>query len=707
MPRRLCLVLGLAGGLAATGAAQTPRVVVQVRDSADARPIPWARLTLIGARQTVPADPTGRAILMPTVLPDTVFVVALGYRAARVALEAPLPELLAVTLAADASVLPEIVTTVGRRERRAGELTVATTTVDRREIEAQAATAVDQVVGELPGVQPGGRNPVGSTLLIRGLGESRVLLLVDGEPAGGALLENRDLSRTSTLAVDRIEVTKGPGSVEHGSDALGGVINVVTAPPEGPLRLLARGRAGSHGRREGDAALSRGGDVAFRIAGGWRQSDQIAGQGQDAAALERVWDLRSTARTRVTRALQLRADANYERSRQRWPVDDQFNGFVDTWNASALIEGTLEHGLASLRGRVVGQHFKYRFRQSQGDTPVAGQGNSPQEEETLRGVLAWSRPFGRHLVDLGVEGTLRKVTAEGYLAGGRASDRVIEGYAQDGWELGRWYLNGGARLSHSSRWGTSFTPSVGVAGDLAANLRWRVSTARGFRAPSFKELAWDFPNLGVGYVVQGNPDLSPESSWSVSTGATWAPGEGWRLGVDLYRNALRDLIDFRTAGFTSGGLLIYRPENVEHARTEGVELELRRAWGQWITAAGYEYLRARDLDHDLPLDGRAAHTARLRLTRLVGLLSNGTIDLTGRLTGRAPIVASADGGTPTSTGTREAFLAVDLRLGGDLFPGLGLEAGVDNLFDGRPRAWPGTVERRFYLGLRGELIVGR
>jgi outer membrane receptor for ferrienterochelin and colicins len=688
-------------------AGQAPQVVVEVRDSVDARPIPWARLTLSAPRQTVPTDFAGRVTLVPAGLPDTLIVRALGYRAARVALGEPLPETLIVRLAAEASLLPDIVTTAGRRERRSGELTVATVTIDRREIEAQAATAVDQVVGELPGVQVETRNPAGSTLLIRGLGESRVLVLVDGEPVGGALLENRDLSRTSTLAVERIEVTKGPGSVEHGSDALGGVINVVTAPPEGPLRLVARGRAGSLGRREGDAALSRGGAVGFRLAGGWRQSDQVAGHGPQASALERVWDLRGTLRSEAHRPVRFRADAGYDRTRQRWPVDNQFNGFVDTWNATGLLEAAVDLGPASLRSRVVGQYFKYRYRQSQGTTPVADQGAAPQTEETLRGVVAWSRPLGRHLLDLGVEGTLREVRAEGYLAGGRASDRVVEAYAQDGWELGNWYLNGGARFSYSSRWGGSFTPSVGVAGDLSPGLRWRASVARGFRAPSFKELAWDFPNLGVGYVVQGNPDLDPERSWSMSTGATWTPGEGWRLGVDLYRNALRDLIDFRTGGFTGGGLLIYRPENVARARTEGLELELRRSWGNWITAAGYEYLHARDLDSDLPLDGRSAHTARLRLTRLLGFLAQGALDLTGRFTGEAPLVASGDGGPPTPAGTRGAFMAMDLRIGGDLFAGLGLEAGVDNVLDDRPRNWPGTVERRFYIGIRGEIDAGR
>lgn len=691
------LLLGSAGAVPAL--CQAPTLVVEARDASDQKVIQHARARLVIAGRTAAADTNGHIVLAGPDQPDTLLISALGYAVLRRALAAGAAGDLRVLLSPVAAVLPDIVTTVAGRERDIAEVTASSISIPQREIAAQAATAVDQVVAELPGVQQGSGFPAGSTLYIRGLGASRVLVLVDGQPVGGPMLENRDLGRTSTLAVERIEVTKGPGSLEHGSDAIGGVINVITAPPEGPLRLSAEGRAGTGGRREGGLALVRGGGVGLRLAAGWRQTDQVAGLDSAGTAFERVWDVRGTARTAVAGA-GLRIDGSYDRTRQRWPISGGFNAFVDTWGANALGEVTLHPAEGTLRVRVAGQHFSYRYRQARGNEPIATDSSPEQSERSLRTVVAFTRPVGAHLLDVGVEGAVRRVEAPGRISNDAASDQSVDAFAQDGWRLGRWYLTGGARLSSNSRWGSALTPSFGAAWEITPGLRWRASVARGFRGPSFKELAWTFSNPAAGYVIEGNPGLRPERSWSYSTGAAWVSG-GWRLAADLYRNSLRDLIDFANGGSTPAGLLILEPRNVDRARTEGVELDGRRAFGSWILAAGYDYLRARDLGADLPLDRRAAHTGRVRVTRLLGFMPGGTFDVTARYTGTAPILGTA-GGRTRVVGEREAFFATDLQLAGSLTGGVAINVGVDNLFDARPADWPGQVQRRFYLGVRGE-----
>ncbi len=698
--RWLALALLAAGGVT-PAAGQAVGLVVVVQDAGDQRVIEGARVRLLGSRAVASVDGAGRAALVSPSTDDTLLVAAPGYAPARRPVASGAAGEIRVALVHEVMVLPEIVTTVAGRERSIAEATGSVVTIPRREIAAQAATAVDQVVAELPGVQQGAGFPAGSTLYIRGLGASRVLLLVDGQPVGGPMLENRDLSRTSTLAVERIEVTKGPGSLEHGSDGIGGVINVVTAPPEGPLRLAAAARAGTGGRREGDVALVSGGRTGVRLAGGWRQTDQVAGLDSAGSAFERSWDLVATARRTVGGA-GLRVDGGYDRTRQRWPVSGGFNAFVDTWGARALAEATLHPAGGTLRVRTAGQHFSYRYRLARGSQPIASDSAPEQTEQSLRTVVAWTRPAGRHVVDVGVEASLRRVEAPGRISAGAASDENLDVFAQDGWRLGRWYLSGGARLSNNSRWGTALTPSLGAAWDVTPAVRWRAAVARGFRGPSFKELAWTFSNTAAGYVIQGNPGLRPERSWSYSTGATWTPGGGWRLGVEAYRNSVRDLIDFASAGSTPAGLLILEPRNLDRARTEGLEVDLRRAIGPWILAAGYDYLHGRDLGADLPLDRRAAHTARLRVTRLLGFLPDGTLDLTARYTGPAPILGTAAGETRV-VGERDAFLATDVQLAGMLSGGVGFNVGVDNLFNARPAEWPGQVERRFYLGARAEV----
>lgn len=683
----LLLVPGLARGQQAT-------LRLQVLGAADSQPVAVARVKLAGVPGGRLTDAEGRAVLAGRTGADTLLVAAIGFKPVARAVTLPADSLLVVRLTPAPVVLPELVTTAGRRVQRAGDTPAPVTTIDRRELDATAASSVDRAVGDLPGVQQSPVRPAGTTLSIRGLGDSRVLLLVDGEPVSGTGLEIRDLSRTSTLGVDRIEVIRGPTSVEHGSDALGGVINVVTAAPEGPLRLSANGLVGGEGRREGSLGLQSGGPLAFRVTAGVREDDRVAGQDTASAALERVWNLRSTVRSRLSSDWSIRVDGNYERTRQRWPVAGTRNGFVDTWSGGGFAEALLSRPWGSLRGRVVGQRIDYRYREADAPTPTEGNDSLDQKERNLRLVLGMSRGIGRHQLDAGVEGGLRRVEAPGKIAGNDGDDEQLEGYVQDAWSAGRLRLQGGGRLTWNSKWGTALTPSAGAVFESSQSLRLRASVARGFRGPSLKELTWTFANAGAGYVIRGNPDLRPESSWSVSTGLSWAPAAGVLAQADVYRNYVRNLVDFDTAG-TTGSATIYTPSNIARARTEGVELSLRTAFGSWVWLAGYDYLNARNLTTDEPLDRRAHHTARLRLTRLVSLWAGGTFDFTTRYISSAPITGFS--------GRQGAFLSMDAQAEVAPVPGMRLAIGVDNILDRQPANYLGLLGRRVYAAIRADI----
>jgi len=679
--------------------AQDGVVSVTVIGAEDSLPVVQARLALSGVRRLVVTDARGRARLDGARATDTVLAAAIGFHPQRVAIALPGDSAVVLRMIPAPTVLPELVTTAGRLVQRAAETTAPVSSVDRRELDVTAASSVDRAVGDLSGIQQNAVRPAGTTLQIRGLGESRVLLLVDGEPVSGALLENRDLSRTSTLAVDRIEITRGPGSLEHGSDALGGVINVVTAAPEGPLRLTGSGLVGGEGRREGSFGASAGGLLPFRLAGGVRENERVAGHESGEATLERVWDLRSTIRPGLGQDWLLRVDGNYQRTRQRWPVTAVRNGFVDTWAAGGFVETGLRRAWGSVRARVVGQTFDYRYREAIGPTPAGGSDSLDQQERVLRAVVAMDHAVAAHRLAVGVEGSLRHVEAPGKIAGSKGDDRQVEAYLQDSWSTGRWLVRGGARLTENSRWGTALAPSLGVAFEASPAVRLRASVSRGFRGPSLKELSWTFPNVAAGYLIQGNPALDPESAWSFSGGVSVAPVDGLLANADVYRNAVRGLIDFRYAGTTESGLLIYTPTNVARARTQGVELSLRLTRDRWIATLGYDYLDARDLTADQPLDRRAHHTGRLRLTRLINVLEGGALDLAGRYVSEAPILGGVEGQAGV-VGTQGELFSVDAQASVDLVAGLQLALGVDNILDQHPDNTLGMLGRRAYFAVR-------
>ncbi|MDX2261371.1 MAG: TonB-dependent receptor [Gemmatimonadales bacterium] len=708
---RRWLALALLGALAAPAAAQAPAWRVVVRDAAGGQPVAQARVDFVAGGRGGMTGPEGTLALRPRALPDTLLVTALGFRPLRVAIAAWPEAPLHLTLTAMAPMLEELVVSGSRREQRAAEVAMPVIVAGREEVAAQGATAVDQVVQELPGVQALPTPPAGSTVSIRGLGDARVLVLVDGEPAPGALLDNRDLSRLSTLHVDRIEVVKGPHSALHGSDALGGVINVITEAPDGPLRLDLRSRAGDLGRREAAVAAVRGGRLALRGSAGVRQQDRVPGIIDLVDAFERTWDASGSVRYRLSDATQLRADGRWFQERQRWEGTGGFNQFTDTWAATAFVEATGRVGEARWRVRTAGQEYQYRFRQARGLDPIANSGAPPQRERVWRTTVGGSAPLLGQVVDAGVDVGFRDVQAADRLVGAQLGDRMAEAYVQSSVVLGPVLVTPAGRVTHNSRWGTALTPSLAVAWEPAATLRLRGNASRGFRGPTFKELGWTFANLQGGYVLQGTPTLRPERSWQLAVGATWAAGGGVAFEADIFRNDVKDLIDLTAGGQTPAGLLVFAPRNVSEARTEGVEVGARLQRG-WLTAAGgYEYLRAVDRTTGVPLNRRATHAARLRLTGAWRGPRAGRLDVTLRYTGAAPILgndagpnAGAIGAAVGIVGTQGAFAALDLHGQVSVLRGLAIDAGVDNVLDDRPSGLAFALPRRAYVGLQTTLV---
>ncbi len=605
-----------------------------------------------------------------------------------------------IALDRDPLALDEIVVTAGGRSRRRSEVAVPLQTVRLAEIQASGSPSVDRLLAELPGVQVTAGTPAGSNLRIRGIGGARVLVLLDGRPVPGSLIEKRDLSRMSLAGAERVEVVKGPLSSLYGSDALGGVVNVITAPPASGLRIDGRALSGGAGRKEADLTASGGGRLRYRATGAWRQEDRmprVITQGTDGFA--RVWDLRSEIDFDASAVWNVGGGVNYLRERQRWPVGGGFSGFNDNRGVSGWLEGRRLAGPGEWTGTLFVQDYDHLYRSARGDAPIAGPNDEPQWEREARLGASYSAVLGAHRFDAGLEASRRMIRSPDKLIEERVGDSQAALFAQDAWPVGRATLTGGARLEWNDRWGSNLSPTLGVSGSAGKGVLLRAAVAGGFRAPSFKELTWNFVNLGGGYVLQGFPELSPERSWNASGGVEWTPRPGFRIDAELFSNRVENLIEPGFVGNTPSGLLIYSPRNVAEVTTRGFELGLRAVSHRGEVVAGYAYLDARSPDSDTPLDRRPAHSARVRGSWVASEPTGFRLDLTAHLTGEAPILGRGSDGALTRVATQERFAALDLQARVDLWRGLAMTAGVDNLFDARPGGWQGMVERRFRVGL--------
>jgi len=625
---------------------------------------------------------------------DTLVIRAGGYRAG-FHVVAPGDTLLRISLTSAPIMLADLVVTASRRTQRAGESAVAVTRISTAEIESAAAASLDGIIATVPGLAILPNPPTGANLAVRGIDGARVLVLIDGEPTLGALLENRDLSRISTVAADHIEIVKGPLSALYGSDALGGVINVITRDPAGPLSLEGRAHFGSLGRRDAQLTAQAGGPFSFRISGGWREQGQVASAMWADDALSRVWDVRATGRVVATPTLAIRTDVNLLRERQRWRVSsDGFNGFNDNTGATGWTELRWQQGNHTLRSRVYFERYEHLFRQARSSRPLAIDTTPAQTEWMAKATASWSGLLGGHTWDGGLDLSHRAIESPGKVAG-TAADDMVEGYLQAGFTLGELLITPAARLSWNSRWGEALTPSLAAAWNASDRLRLRGGVGRGYRGPSFKELLWDFPNPTAGYLLSGNPDLRPERSWQVSGGATWAVGGGVSLDGEVYHNNLRDLIELGDFGFDPpSGLIRYAARNVARAFTQGFEVGLRWTRPTTDLSVGYNYLDSEDRATGDPLARRARHSGRARGAwntpdNRIGVAT--TLVLTGQSS-----FQQLDG----TRAQQGAFVSVDAQGRIDLAERLGVVLGVDNVLDQRPTNWVGIYGRRMYAGLR-------
>jgi outer membrane cobalamin receptor len=160
--------------------------------------------------------------------------------------------------------------------------------------------------------------------------------------------------------------------------------------------------------------------------------------------------------------------------------------------------------------------------------------------------------------------------------------------------------------------------------------------------------------------------------------------------VEGYRNALSNLIATRDIGRNAAGLILFQNVNVERARTEGIESNVRYATGGRELALGYDYLRARDLLTGRTLDGRSTHTARAALSQRFAALDGVLLDLSTRYISAAQ----------RALFTQKAFLSVDGQLRVGLRRELELSLAVTNLFDQRPGGWTAAFQRQVMVGLR-------
>jgi outer membrane receptor for ferrienterochelin and colicins len=276
---------------------------------------------------------------------------------------------------------------------------------------------------------------------------------------------------------------------------------------------------------------------------------------------------------------------------------------------------------------------------------------------------------------------------------------VAAAYGQLQWKLGRLTVLPGVRGERHFSFGGVVAPRLATAARLGESVTLRAAAGRGFRAPSAKELGFNFDHSMYGYRVVGNPDLGPERSWGVNGDVTWTPTAAFTARAGAFANWVQDLIDIDLAGgVTTGTVVTYGYRNVARVRTAGGQVGATAKPWTWLRAdVAYDYLWSRDVLADAPLPGRSAST----LTAALQASLPWRLDATARARFVSEAYVDAETRSP-------GYNTIEARVARPVTDTMFVYAGVLNLMDvhqdpGRVGDLRPPLGRIIYAGVRGAL----
>jgi vitamin B12 transporter len=605
-----------------------------------------------------------------------------AFAAAACAVLAALPALAAAEEPAE---LDPVVVTATRVPARASETLAAITVIGRDEIERAQATDVAELLRFVAGVEvarAGGPGQFAATF-IRGGNSQHTLVLLDGvrlnPTTQGAALQNLHPGM-----VERIEIVRGPRSTLYGSDAMGGVVHVITRRHDGTA-TDAQARYGSYETGE----LSASGAFGAEQAGAQLHVARLDSRGyvpHTDGASERAHDNTTVDARGEWRAgaLTLGASAWNAQGRSEYLEDSDPSCFPCTYDDPAALD---------FHNRALGAEVRWQPRERL-DTALTLE-RTLDENEVVEGAFAggttrnertqarwqsdWRATPGSRL-SLALEHARERT-----LAGGVAESRDASGITvTDELTRGRHRaLLAGSVYDHDA-FGTARLWNAEYGYDLGRT-RLSLGAGVGFRAPNVIERF--FPGFG-------NPDLGPERARSYEAGVRRQLGNA-HVELRAFRTDYEDLIQFDPAILLAG--------NVGHARNEGLELTSRWPLGgsTWLRVGGV----AQDPRACEPGCGdgerlvrRARRSATLQLATVLGGVDCG-VDVLA--VGARTDFDSADFSRTTLPG----YALLGLSAGAEIRPGWTLRARIENLLDAqyetvegyRQPARSGTVTLRWAL----------
>lgn len=607
----------------------------------------------------------------------------------------------------DAIGMETVVVTGTRTPKLLKDAPIVTRVITADDIRKADATNIgDLLQAELPGIEFSYSMDQQTSLDMQGFGGNAILFLVDGERLAGETLDNIDYSRLNLDNVERIEIVKGAASSLYGSNAVGGVINIISKETEEPWNLNLNGRYGSHNDQR------YGGTVAFR-AGDFRNSLNVQhtstdpidvgsvgkdGEENDFSRVygNRTWNFKERLVYTPTDKLRLTGRLGYffrERDKST-SSKDRYRDF------SGGLRGNYTFSQRN------GLELSYSFDQYDKSDFEPVQDYDLRDytnvQHTLRALYNHSLNERNTLI-VGGDFMRDYLMSYQFTDNGSHEQYTADAFAQfDLNPVKNLNIMTAVRFDYYSEADVKNTSSK-----LGIMYKWRncslrASYAGGFRAPTLKEMYMDF-NMANVFMIYGNEDLKPESSQNFSLSAEYLKS---RYNVTL--TGYFNLVDNRITTVwdqTLGGMVY---SNIAQMNISGLNADAAAKYPCGLgVRLSYAYTHVHIPKGEPYFSSTRPHTATAKIDYGKDWKNYGfDVTLSGRVLSRVTTDEYVDYENPdagVNSTTYPAYTIWKLNLSQRVYRGIRVNATVDNLFNYRPdhyyNSTPATTGTTFSVGL--------
>lgn len=537
-----------------------------------------------------------------------------------------------IVLKEKAARLNEVVVSATRSQRSVADLPMPVQVVNRQQIQETGAMRITDLLREQAGLQIVADH--GTGLQMQGLSSDYIMILLDGEPLIGRSAGTFDLDRLSISNIERIEILRGPSSSIYGSEAMAGVINIITRKSGKPFGVDIDLRYRSFNSI--DAGLT-----SYINMSDWHVSLYFNRYSTSGFDLTPDTPGKTAAPyTSYTSQLKLAKRLNdkwkFQWSGRMYHEEQENVMLVNGRNENELIEmyaGRRELNSFPQLTFKPGQQLSFTLRaySSYFDTETEDHFASDGElfaDSFFRQLYHrnelqsdW-QINASHMLTLGTGHLYETAEADRYSGENEFGTHYL--FAQHQWDLSSQInIVNGARADFHNQFGSRLSPKISGLYKITDKFSWQASIGFGFKTPDFRQLLLNFNNPAIGYYVFGANNLisgleqlaedglilqqlwfpeeqqvlNAETSWSLNTGFRYRPLHNLSLSTNFYRNEISNMIETAPVARLTNGQQAFSYFNISRVYTQGMELEADWQINKsWRLAMGYTYLDAKDKD---------------------------------------------------------------------------------------------------------------